>query len=425
LTHGTYPPKPTKSADTQAPNRADLPGRARLKTTKAKKPPRTSATKASPNPNPNPHLAVAEDVLAQTLAAGGWVDLGKVDIEPHRVLAAARSASNLPHDQILRFDSYGGWYDQRHIAYLEENLSLLVARSSVPVPARVVRPHPAVAAYKADEDRHLVTNGSLTRAIRLLQGLVAEAERRGHKVKAKKYGQLYAAEFRQSLSRGHLDITVDNFAYGITIAEKGGKGGGRRDYSQHDMKKAPRWLEVRQYNFVPTGQLSITIVALGTSRDGRPLTFADSARSTLEERLGDVLWEIEVRALEDTRSALKAQAVALEKQRRWENAMSAAKTRLVASQRLKVLDRQASAWTQTNLRRDYVKAMAAAVWAMPAGEDRDRAEAWVTWCTDNINFDDPLRRPLAMPTTPEPTAKNLEPFLDGWSPYGPDGNGHR
>ncbi|MEI2819628.1 MAG: hypothetical protein V9E81_05190 [Marmoricola sp.] len=59
-------------------------------------------------------------MLAQTLAAGGWVDLGKVDIEPHRVLAAARSASNLPHDQILRFDSYGGWYDQRHIAYLEE-----------------------------------------------------------------------------------------------------------------------------------------------------------------------------------------------------------------------------------------------------------------------------------------------------------------
>ncbi len=47
----------------------------------------------------------------------------------------------------------------------------------------------------------------------------------------------------------------------------------------------------------------------------------------------------------------------------------------------------------------------------------------MTWCSDHINADDPLRRKLAMPGTPEPTAQNLEPFLDGWSPYGPDGYG--
>ena len=72
-----------------------MPGRARLKTTKAKKPPRTSATKASPNPNPNPHLAVAEDVLAQTLAAGGWVD-------EHEVDAAAAAGARFVDHHVLR-----------------------------------------------------------------------------------------------------------------------------------------------------------------------------------------------------------------------------------------------------------------------------------------------------------------------------------
>ncbi len=386
-----------------------------------RKTPRTAAKKAAPAPNP--HLAAAEKVIAQTLAAGGRIDLGKVDFDTNRVLAAARSAANRPHDQLLRFDSYGGWYDHRYIAYLEDDLSLLVERSPVPVPGRVARPHPAVAAYKANEDRHLVTKDSLTRAT----WTPARARRRGCPARPQSQSQevrtAVLGEFRKSLSDGHLDITVDKFTYGITIAEKAGKGGGRQDYSQRCTKKAPRWREVRQYNFVPTGQLSITIVVIGTNRDGRPVTFfrlgkvnlGRAARRRSVGSRGPGAGRCPVGVQGPSYRAREATPLG-ESDERGEGPP-------VASERPRSSTGRPTPGHKRRSAATYVAAMAAAVDAMPAGDDRDQAAAWMTWCSDHINADDPLRRKLAMPGTPEPTAQNLEPFLDGWSPYGPDGYG--
>ena len=61
---------------------------------------------------------------------------------------------------------------------------------------------------------------------------------------------------------------------GILITEKPGKGSKRQDYGYYSYnkprKKQPMWREVRQNTFVPTGQLSVTIVTRGSNRDGRP-----------------------------------------------------------------------------------------------------------------------------------------------------------
>ncbi|MFB6555686.1 hypothetical protein [Streptomyces sp. NPDC056405] len=56
------------------------------------------------------------------------------------------------------------------------------ASDPVPVPARLVRPHPAVAALR-DDDQHLVMPSALRRrSLLLFQGLAAEAKRRAYEV---------------------------------------------------------------------------------------------------------------------------------------------------------------------------------------------------------------------------------------------------
>ena len=415
LDHGDYP-EPEQPASSRT---------ATAEKTQVRRPRPTPESKVAPDPppapTPNPDIRHAETVIEQVLAAGGQVDLGEVDFDPRKVLAAATQASNRPHGKILRFSTYGGWAERKQVAYFDDDFTLRVERQDIAVPERVTKAHPVAAAYKADPDQHMVTKDSLSRATRILHALLTEATKRGHPVSSRKLEGLDASAFRTAIGRGQVDITVDDFTYGILIAEKPGKGSKRQEYQyrypyQAPRKKQPMWREIRQNTFVPTGQLSITIVTTGSSRDGRPLIFNDGQRKVLESRLGEVLWEIEVRALEDARSARRAEAAAAAKQRRWEEAMEEAKRQLVESHRRDVLDHQAKAWKKANLLREYVEAMSATVEAMPAGEDRERAQAWLDWCTDSIGPEDPLLRTLKMPASPEPTAQNLEPFLGGWSP---------
>ncbi|WP_209715731.1 hypothetical protein [Marmoricola sp. OAE513] len=422
LSHGDYPVVEEATENKPAPER---------RTRRRRTPPQPKASSGlPPAPTPDPNIQHAESVIEKVLEGGGQADLGKVEFDPHKVLAVAGLASNKPHDKILRFSPYGGWAERKQVAYFDDDMTLRVEREDIAAPERLTKPHPAAGVYKADPDQHMVTKESLSRATRLLHALATEATRRGHTVSSRKLKGLDAGAFRTAIGNGQLEVTVGDFTYGILIAEKPGKGSKRQDIRyrypyEPPRKTQPMWREIRQNTFVPTGQLSITIVAKGSNRDGRPLIFNDGARKALDQRLGEVLWEMEVRALEDARDARRAEAAAAAKQRRWEAAMEEAKRLLVESHRGDVLDRQTKAWRKANERREYVAAMTATVGAMAAGEDRDRAQAWLDWCTDSIGPADPLQGTLKVPTSPEPNAQNLQPFLNGWSPYGPDGYGRR
>lgn len=46
---------------------------------------------------------------------------------------------------------------------------------------------------------------------------------------------------------------------------------------------------------------------------------------------------------------------------------------------------------------------------------------WIGWARAYLDRVDPLRSPPEMPEPPEEVRlEDLKPFLDGWSPYGPD-----
>ncbi|WP_245239985.1 hypothetical protein [Streptomyces erythrochromogenes] len=57
--------------------------------------------------------------------------------------------------------------------------------------------------------------------------------------------------------------------------------------------------------------------------------------------------------------------------------------------------------------------------AMPTGQARSEAEAWINWAAARVELLDPLNTPARLPDIPEPRADDLKPFLGHWSPYGP------
>ncbi|MGW2594279.1 hypothetical protein ACWCXC_29000 [Streptomyces sp. NPDC001515] len=79
----------------------------------------------------------------------------------------------------------------------------------VPVPSRLGNLHPIVTALKDDESRLVMPSALRRRALLLLQGLAAEAVRRGHEVR-KSRSSFYPRE-------GGVDVAVDGFAYTVTV----------------------------------------------------------------------------------------------------------------------------------------------------------------------------------------------------------------
>ncbi|WP_240351569.1 hypothetical protein [Streptomyces olivoreticuli] len=66
---------------------------------------------------------------------------------------------------------------------------------------------------------------------------------------------------------------------------------------------------------------------------------------------------------------------------------------------------------------EYLSAARRQVETLPDGQAKDEAEAWVSWADTHVER---LNTPPRLPKVPEPRAEDLEPFLHGWSPYGPN-----
>jgi hypothetical protein len=272
--------------------------------------------------------------------------------------------------------------------------------------------------YRADTDRHEVSEPSFGRASRILQALAAEAERRGYQVtSAGKHQPQYHSEFRSSLKDGQIRITIDGFAYPIRIRELGRQGGASLPYTAD--KTLPRWRAVRHAGFVPTGVLQLTI-GNGYPRDRRPAEFKDTPKTTLEDLLPVLLRELEIRAREDSRRQQEKEQQAAQKRRGWEQAMDQARHEFREAGRIQELTRQVDAWRLAADLDAYLTAMREHTRAITSDTERSAAESWLTWVSEYRIRIGPLRYSLMMPPDRKPSNEDLKPFLDGWSPYGPD-----
>ena len=245
---------------------------------------------------------------------------------------------------------------------------------------------------------------SVRRVLLIAQSLILEAERRG-----------YSAEVGTGDRRcdGGLCIAIDGYRFELTFVEETDRHPHIATKTELDRAERHSWEKVPEWDYVPSGRLQ-----LRSGHDGyRPLA-ADRVRWRLDDRLGHVLADLEARADEFKQRAMEEQRRLEQRQLAWEQAMDRARSRLVESHRADHLGKQVHNWRHASEIRALVAAArdaAGAAWAVDP-----KTEEWLTWASDHADAIDPLRGPMHMPDPPEPTSTALQPFLDGWSPYGPD-----
>lgn len=245
------------------------------------------------------------------------------------------------------------------------------------------------------------------RSLLILQGLAAEAVRRGHKVEdhdvpARHRSHTYTYNGRHypsgySRREGELDMVVSGFTYTITIQQE-----------------SPQSTD-------PERSKSL-VIELGYSRSGRQSRWADRKRWVLEDILGAVLREIETRAVEDAQRKADEERAKAEREVRWRAAMETAKEMAAQEQFAEVLRAQARQWQEAAGLSTYCSALERRLEEVTGEDEPEVASArqWLAWVRRYIQSLGPLTRLPAIPTAREPKPEELAPYLNGWSPHGPE-----
>lgn len=376
----------------------------------------------SPNP-PIPrqaNVSVTQQLIDDVIAAGGslrvpqkrWGSTEGVDWEQR--VRWARQHRKVPPGKRLttrRVD------DELEIR-LEDGLpGTDVPLLAVPVPQRLTKPHAVARRFRDDTAKHLVSRAQMSRCVRILHALAIEAERRGFGVANVEGPSDRHRDDRWKSDDGHVIITIRNHSYRLKVSEEGVVNRGSFDAETEYRRSVnyPQYLRPRtraKYDADATGRLQISCD--GYSREGRSVSWADRRSWTLEEKLPDLLQELEIRAAEDDHAALERQRQAEERQRQWELAMERAKQRFLEHHRAQVLLGQVADWHQAQKIREYLRALEERYGDSPESNE------WTTWIKRYLDEHiDPLASPPAMPAEPEIKPEDLKPFLAGFSPYGP------
>lgn len=282
---------------------------------------------------------------------------------------------------------------------------------TVPVPSQLRAPHPVIARLREDEHRLVMPQARRRRCLLILQGLAAEAERRGHAVhdepvpehqKNRPYTYL-GTRYRSTYSRrdGAIRIAIGKFSYAVTIAEESPQ--------TTDAEKAERLVaEITLYR-----------------SHGRQCRWADRKRWKVENLLGKILSELEKRAAEDAQHKVEEERAKTERRRRWELAIAEARRKAHEAHNAAALREQTSHWRESQEINAYCRALAERIDREPPHSPGVReAREWLSWACVHAASVDPLQTLPARPEPPELRPEDLKPYLNGWSPYGPD-EGHR
>lgn len=282
-------------------------------------------------------------------------------------------------------------------------------RQEVPVPDRLARPHPVVAELQSVKKEWAITAPVRNRALRIVQGLITAAERKGWMVEPWARNSAYPAQdwFRRKYE---FVICTGETREKVTVLQEND----RRDHepTQRELaeqERSPHWTRIPKYDHLPSQRLKIELDAW-TSR-GKRNSWADRERWSLEDRLPQVLDEIALRSETQRERRLQREREEVDRERRRRAAMDAANVRFAEAHRAKVLVRQAEDWRRAQELRSYLTAMESAVSEMAEGEEVARAREWLQWGRRYAEALDPLNHCLEMPEVPEATGETLTPFL--------------
>ena len=306
------------------------------------------------------------------------------------------------------------------VRYWEDFVDLV----PVPVPDHIARYHPMVKAFLADRDWQMVTRDHVSRAARILQAVVDEALRRGFGIVATEQAKEGLDSYRASeVGRGQLVLRTPGGMCAIRVRELSGPGGkpAQRYYGPRRSGQ-PQWLERRDTEFIGTGDLEL--IAEGPGIGFNAYRVRDSSTMTLDERLPRVFRRIDMERLESEWREQERERAAAERRRRWEAAMAMAKNAYEEQSRWDAFVETSRDWHAIRRHREFLACAREAA----ASLDRiahDDLVAYLDFAERRLDELDPIANPtLILPRVPAPKPDDLKPFLDGWSPHGPDGS-HR
>lgn len=277
----------------------------------------------------------------------------------------------------------------------------------VSVPSQLRALHPVVARLRDDEHRLVMPRPHRRRCLLILQALAAEAERRGHAVHDEPVPEHYRSRpytylgehYPSTYSRrdGAIRIVIGKFSYAVTIAEESPQSG--------DPEKVERLVvEVTLYR-----------------SNGRQCRWADRKRWKVEDVLGKVLGELEIRAVEDATREVEEERARVERRRRWELAMVEARRKAHEAHDAAALREQTSRWRESQEINAYCRALEQRIDREPPDAPGMReAGEWLSWARAYAVSLDPLRTLPSRPKHPELRPEDLKPYLKGWSPSGPE-----
>jgi hypothetical protein len=171
---------------------------------------------------------------------------------------------------------------------------------------------------------------------------------------------------------------------------------------------------ISPYDSNATGSLTISLVASGPKREGRQATWGDRKTWRLEEKLPELLRELDLRSAEDDKREAEERRRAEQRERLWQEQLERARQLYLEAHRAKALRAQISAHHEAQIIRDYLAELEA------THNDEPESSDWIDWIREFVTRLDPLTSPPAMPEAPEPSSDELKSFLPpGVSPYSP------
>ncbi len=284
----------------------------------------------------------------------------------------------------------------------------------VPVPTRLpARPHPVVAATreaatstsgwvdtrrKAGVAHISLAKSSVPRALRLLQGLFAEAMQRGYQIVTSGGDRTCA---------GGAAVMIGGHRFEVVLAEERTRVPHRLTPAEQSRPAEYRWAP--RWDYEASGRL---VLRLGHDYYGPPLA-TDRTRWRIEARLGRAFERLEAAAVDAEARRQERVRAEQEHQARLEAERERQERERRAAHRVEHLTRQVAAWRLAADIRAFVDHARATV-DPPDSE----AAAWLDWATDYAESIDPLRHPIEFPDEPAPGATTDGPWGTGsrWQP---------
>lgn len=266
------------------------------------------------------------------------------------------------------------------------------ALAPVPVPQRLGRPHPVMAALCDDAGKLVMPKPLRHRALLLLQALATAAIERGWQVRDRsgEFKPHYSGVRQPSEQReGCIWVEVDGYSYPVTIDQ------------EFPQTSDP----------VKSQTLKIT---LPPSKSGIRSRWADRKTGTLEDRLPEVLEGLANRAVEDRERAAIEARQAEERERAREKAETDAHARALHQFNAEELYRQVEAFKRARAINAYCDVLEQRIESADALDpDREGAIVWLAWARAHAAEIDPFRTLPTMPAAPEFTSERLARFMEG------------